>query len=108
MAGSRGPGKSSRKGVSQGRVTTPIRHRGTHTGRYVSAEESGRVTQAIDHSHDASPRWFGPTILLLLILGVLMIVLNYLNALPGATSAWYLLAGLITILGAVVMASYYR
>ena len=94
--------------MSQGRVTTPVRHRGTHTGRYVSAEESGRVTQPIDHTHDASPRWFGAVILALLILGVLMIVLNYLGALPGAASAWYLVSGLVIILGAVVMASYYR
>jgi hypothetical protein len=78
------------KGVSQGRVTAPVRHRGNHTGRYVSPEQSGRVTTPIDHSHDASPRWFGPTILVLLLLGVLLILLNYLAPcpVPRAPGTW--------------------
>jgi hypothetical protein len=36
-------------------------------------------------------------ILALFVLGVLVLALNYLNALPGAVSAWYLLVGLVLI-----------
>lgn len=41
-----------------------------------------------------SPRWFGPVILAILLIGVLVIVLNYLNLVPGGTRNMYLWVGL--------------
>jgi len=44
----------------------------------------------------------------LLAAGALMIVLNYLELLPAATSNWYLIGGLGLILGGIVTATQYR
>jgi hypothetical protein len=41
-----------------------------------------------------SPRWLGPTILAILLLGVVVIVLNYLGLVPGGTRNMYLWVGL--------------
>jgi hypothetical protein len=44
----------------------------------------------------------------LLIVGTLVLVLNYLTLLPGATSNWYLPVGLGLILGGILTATQYR
>lgn len=41
-----------------------------------------------------SPRWLGPSILTILLLGVAIIVLNYLGLVPGGTTNMYLWVGL--------------
>ena len=43
-----------------------------------------------------------------MILGVLIILLNYLTVLPGAASAWYLLVGLAVVFVGFGMATRYR
>ena len=45
---------------------------------------------------------------LLMVLGVLMIVLNYLTVLPGSVSKWYLWSGLGLIGVGFVMTTEYR
>jgi hypothetical protein len=44
--------------------------------------------------HKSSPRWYGAGILIVMGLGVLSIVLNYLGVLPGGTSNMWLWVGL--------------
>ena len=44
----------------------------------------------------------------LLGLGILLIVLNYVSVFPGAPSWWYVAAGLVLILLGIVAASQYR
>src|SRR3974390_1558259 len=108
MASSRGPGRSSRHGRSQGRVTGPAKHRGTNTGRPLSAEERGSYPAPTPRSARSSPRWYGGMILALFIVGVGVIALNYLGALPGATSSWYLVAGIVMIMtGFVALMRYH-
>jgi Cell division protein CrgA len=82
MAKTKGPGRA---------------HRGTTTGRYMSAEQTGRYTKPIPKDTRRSPRWFGPMCVGLLCLGALLLVGNYLSFLPGAVSPWYLAAGLAAI-----------
>jgi hypothetical protein len=41
-----------------------------------------------------SPRWLGPTILVILLLGVAVIVFNYLGMIPGGRKDLYLWVGL--------------
>ena len=77
-------------------------------GRYVDPVARGRVTKRRPAGSDRSPRWYGPSILGLLILGILIITLNYLSVLPGSTSAWYLAAGLVAIFAAFFLASGYN
>ena len=72
-------------------------HRGTTTGRYMSAEQTGRYTKPIPKDTRRSPRWFGPLCVGLLVLGAVFLVGNYLSFLPGAVSPWYLAAGLVAI-----------
>jgi hypothetical protein len=55
-----------------------------------------------------SPRWFGWMLLVLLIVGVVIIVLNYLSVLPGSVSPWYLVAGLVSMFSAFYLATRYR
>ncbi|MFZ1063778.1 MAG: cell division protein CrgA [Acidimicrobiales bacterium] len=77
-------------------------------GRYVSPEARGRVTARRPVGADHSPRWYGWLLLALLIVGMLVITLNYLEVLPGSTSSWYLVAGLIAMFSAFYLATRYR
>jgi hypothetical protein len=106
-----GPGRAQRKGRSaEGRTTGKgsAGRPGAKVGRYTPAEESGRYTPPIPKSVRRSPRWFGLLLLALLLLGVLTILLNYLNVLPGGVKVWYLVAGLGMIFIGFVMATRYR
>jgi hypothetical protein len=47
-------------------------------------------------------------ILVLFALGLLTLALNYLNALPGAVSSWYLLAGVVFIMTGFIALLRYR
>jgi hypothetical protein len=47
-------------------------------------------------------------ILGLLVLGFASIVFNYLNLVPGGTSTWYLIGGLVLIAAGGVTATRYR
>jgi hypothetical protein len=99
-----GPGGASRKGKSAaGRSTSKV-------GRPSSAEESGRYTAPIPRSVRRSPPWYGALVLVLLIVGVVVIVANYLAHLPFAThgSAWGLVVGLGMIFVGFLMATRYR
>ena len=109
MAKSTGPGSSSQRGRSARGRTTP---KGSPTrtaamGRYVDAENSGRYTRPIPKDVKVSPRWFGPLILALMILGVLLILLNYLSVF-GNPTGWVLLVGLAIIAAGFVLATRYR
>ncbi len=53
-----------------------------------------RYTAPIPKSVRQSPRWYGPVLLALLILGLLLIVGNYVGIMPAGTSNWYLIGGL--------------
>ena len=69
---------------------------------------TGRYTPPIPRTQRVSPRWVPVLILTLLILGVLVIVINYLGILPGGASNWYLLLGLALIVGGFVTATNYH
>ncbi|MFA5566171.1 MAG: cell division protein CrgA [Acidimicrobiia bacterium] len=49
--------------------------------------------------------WVVPVMFALLGVGIIVIVLNYMGLLPGATSNWYLIVGLAAILGGIVTAT---
>ena len=69
---------------------------------------SGRYTKPVPRSVRRSARWYGPTVLLLLVGGVLVVVLNYLTVLPGAVSVWYLIGGIVALFVGFLMATRYR
>jgi FtsH-binding integral membrane protein len=77
-------------------------------GRYVSAQGRGSYTAPRPTSSDHSPRWYGWLLVGLLVLGVLIIILNYLGQLPGSVSPWYLVAGLVSMFSAFYLATRFR
>jgi hypothetical protein len=83
---------------SGGRVTPAKNRRGV-------PDPSGRYTPPIPRAVRVSPTWVPVLMGGLLILGALMIILNYLELLPGGASNAYLLVGLGLITGGFVTAT---
>jgi hypothetical protein len=69
---------------------------------------SGRYTPPIPREQKVSPPWVPIVMFGCLGLGVLMIVLNYLNLLPGDASNGYLLGGLALITVGFIAATQYH
>jgi pheromone shutdown protein TraB len=79
------------------------------TGRYTSPHDQGRITAAPKHSGDEqSPAWYGWFLIDLVVFGLLVIAFNYLQVLPGATSPWYLVLGLVSLFSAFYAATHYH
>ena len=98
--GKQGPGGASRKGRSTGRASTrAVAHPNAASSRY---------TPPIPRSVKTSPKWMGPMILALLILGALMIVFNYFDVLPASPTNWYLIGGIGLIATGFITATQYR
>ena len=56
-----------------------------------------------------SPMWVPVLMFALLGLGILVIVLNYVSLLPGGeVNNWYLVLGLVLILGGIITATQFR
>ncbi len=102
MAKSQG---ASQKGRSARGRATP--KGGGDLGRYTDAESSGRYTRAVPENKKVSPRWWPYVMLGLMLLGVLMILFNYLGVF-GQASGWYLVGGIGLIGGGFLMATGYR
>jgi hypothetical protein len=94
------PGAS--KATETGRATP----KGGATVRQPAA--SGRYTPPIPRQQRHSPRWFPFVLLGFLVLGLLLIVLNYVNVLPGGTNNWYLIGGIVAIVVGLFMATFYH
>jgi hypothetical protein len=94
----RGGGRVTAKGTQSGAKPTPQRDDGS----------SGRYTPPIPKAVKVSPPWVPILMFALLGIGCLMIMLNYLEVLPGAASNWYLVGGLACILGGIATATQFR
>ena len=71
-------------------------------------EPTGRYTPPIPKEYKVSPTWVPVLMFTLLGLGLLVIMLNYLDLVPGGTDNWYLLGGLGLILGGIITATNYH
>jgi hypothetical protein len=69
---------------------------------------SGRYTPPVPKAVKVSPPWVPILMFVLLGIGAAMIMLNYLEILPGAASNLYLIGGLAFILGGIATATQYR
>lgn len=96
----RAPGKQTRTG---GR-TTP--KRSSAKGR--PEPTSKRYTPPVPRTQKVSPRWVPALMFSFLIVGSLVILLNYFTVLPGSADNRYLLAGLALITGGFVTATRYH
>ena len=77
-------------------------------GRTTAPAQSGRYTAPIPRTVRVSPPWVPALILGLLLVGVVLIIINYLGVLPGGASNWYLLVGLGLIVAGFVTATGYH
>jgi Cell division protein CrgA len=82
--------------------------RGRVTPSNKSRELNRRYTAPIPRNVRRSPPWFGPVLLVLLVVGLFLIVGNYVGILPGGTSNWYLIGGLVGIVIGALMATQYH
>lgn len=64
--------------------------------------------QRLEPQMKVSPPWVPVLMFGLLILGALVIILNYVGLLPGAANNWYLLGGLGLILGGIITATQFH
>jgi hypothetical protein len=55
-----------------------------------------------------SPLWIPVLLFGLLIVGSLIIILNYMTLLPNSPQNYYLIAGLVAILGGIMVATQFR
>ena len=104
-------GRVTPKGTKPGDAArAPRRRRPRHGARQPRRAQapSSRYTPPTPRSVKQSPPWVPVLMFALLIVGALMIVLNYLELLPGAATNWYLLGGLGLILGGIFVATQYR
>lgn len=69
---------------------------------------TGRYTPPIPRYKRSSPPWVPVLLLSLLILGALVIILDYLGVIPYSPTPWYLLAGLVLIAAGFGVATQYR
>ncbi|MEZ5311410.1 MAG: cell division protein CrgA [Microthrixaceae bacterium] len=102
-AASKPSGSTKPKTTTSKRVTPPK----------AKLEQSARYTaKGTQSEHKGpSPQWVPVLMFSLWAIGFLIIVLNYMTVLPGATakaSGWYLITGLILLLVGIVVATQYR
>ena len=97
-------------GASKG-ASTPSK-RVTPPKAKAGAEAAGRYTAPNTRAKKGpSPRWVPILMFALWGLGLLLIILNYMEVLPGSDpdgNGWYLVAGLGSILGGIMVATQYR
>jgi len=95
-----GPGKASRKGRSSG---------GRATARQPGERATNdRYTPPIPKNAKVSPPWMGWLIIGLFVLGVLIIILNYADALPGGVDNWWLVAAIGSVFAGLMVATRYH
>ena len=75
-----------------------------------SKSKRSRYTPPVTRKQDMpSPMWVPVLMFALLGLGILVIVLNYVSLLPGGeVNNWYLVLGLVLILGGIITATQFR
>ena len=100
------PEKKKERRPATGRVTPKGGNTVAKTGHMPT---SGRYTPPIPQEYKVSPRWVPIVMGILLIAGMLTIICNYLNLLPGDDpSNAYLLGGLGLITAGFIVATRWR
>ena len=70
--------------------------------------KAGRYTPPTPKQTKVSPRWVPVLMGAFLLVGALIILLNYVGVLPGSVTNWYLLVGLALITAGFVTATQWR
>jgi hypothetical protein len=83
-------------------------NRGRATPKQGARRGSGRYTEPIPRSVHRSPVWYPWMLLALLLVGLVAIILNYIDLLPASPSNWYTVGGLISIVAGALAATRYH
>lgn len=86
-----------------GRASARVEGRGR-----VTPKASNRYTPPVPREELVSSKWVPIIMFTLLVLGMVVIVCNYLELLPGGAKNWYLLGGLGLITGGFITSTRYR
>ena len=70
--------------------------------------QSKNISSQMTSNKEPSSKWYVVLMSSLMIVGVLLIVLNYLTLLPGSVSRWYLWSGLGLIGAGFLMTTNYN
>ncbi|HVL92100.1 MAG TPA: cell division protein CrgA [Acidimicrobiales bacterium] len=100
-------GRSRAKGKDSPARRAKPPARATGSGR-VTPKASNRYTPPVPREELVSPKWVPIVMFTLLIVGMAVIILNYLELLPGGAKNWYLLGGLGLITGGFITSTRYR
>lgn len=98
------PDKAARPAVTKRPASGRVTPKGTTT-------PSGRYTPPTPKEYRHSPTWVPVLMLTFFILGMIVIIFNYLPGavlLPGDSNNWYLLLGLGLITAGFITATKYR
>jgi Cell division protein CrgA len=107
MADSKRPAPTSRTGGGSARAKGRASKRADHG--HGGPEASTRYTPRNTEVKLPSPTWVPVVMIALFVIGLLVIFLHYVDlVLPGASSNWWLLAGLGFMLGGIITATQYR
>jgi hypothetical protein len=93
-----GPGRAQKKGRSAGGRTTEA----------PASIQSSRYTPPVAKSAKTSPRWMGLLIIAMFLLGVLVVILNYADLLPGGVNNLWLVAAIGAIFVGLLLATRYH
>jgi len=112
-----GSGRVTPKGTKPGTLPTA----GTPTARhkapkrdneheYHAAEASSRYTPKVPQSQKESPRWWPALMISLFAVGGALILIKYLGWVPGGQdgSQWWIVGGLVSVLGGLFTATQWR
>jgi hypothetical protein len=72
------------------------------------SKKRSRYTPPPEKKKASSPLWMGVAITALLLVGLIVVVTNYLGLLPGEAENRYLIVGLLLISSGFMMATGYR
>lgn len=89
----------------KGGTATPSKRRVDASG----PDASSRYTPPVPHQYKESPQWVPILMFTFFGLGMLVIFFHYVDLLlPAASSNWWLVGGLTSILAGIVTATQYR
>ena len=98
--------KPAAKPGSKGKTKAPAK--GPSTSKRVTPKGTGRYTPPVPKTQKVSPPWVPVLMFSCLLLGMLMIILNYVNVLPSSPSNAWLLGGLGLITVGFITATKYH
>jgi hypothetical protein len=101
-------GSGPPRGTSARAAAAKAKAKPKATKRTTVPEGSGRYTPPVPTYKKVSGPWVPVLMFGFWGLGILMIMANYLQFLPGSVSNWYVFGGLGLILAGIVTATQYR